>query len=100
MEGGNDIPQPKDETITIRVRAATALFAPRRHVPDQQQQHAHRHDSRPCKPHSAWSPHTHTMQVLDVGGSEVQFKVKTVTKFHKIFAAYADKKSLDPRALK
>ncbi|KAI8470056.1 MAG: small ubiquitin-like modifier 2 [Monoraphidium minutum] len=38
--------------------------------------------------------------VKDATGGEVQFKVKSTTKFGKIFTAYANKKSLDVRAIK
>lgn len=41
-----------------------------------------------------------TIVVKDATGGEVQFKVKTTTKFQKVFEAYAGKKSLDARSIK
>mmetsp|Transcript_4325 Transcript_4325/g.9375 ORF Transcript_4325/g.9375 Transcript_4325/m.9375 type:complete len:93 (+) Transcript_4325:196-474(+) len=38
--------------------------------------------------------------VKDQSGDQVQFKVKSHTKFEKIFSAFATKKSLDPSTLK
>ncbi|KIY94713.1 hypothetical protein MNEG_13251 [Monoraphidium neglectum] len=38
--------------------------------------------------------------VKDATGNEIQFKVKTTTKFGKIFSAYAQKKNLDVRSIK
>ncbi|KAL6760238.1 ubiquitin-related domain-containing protein [Haematococcus lacustris] len=38
--------------------------------------------------------------VRDQAGNEVHFKIKTHTKFEKVFNAYCDKKGQDPRAVK
>mmetsp|Transcript_3510 Transcript_3510/g.10173 ORF Transcript_3510/g.10173 Transcript_3510/m.10173 type:complete len:93 (+) Transcript_3510:224-502(+) len=41
-----------------------------------------------------------TLVVKDQNGSDLQFKVKGITKFEKIFAAYCERKGIQPAGIK